>query len=129
MTMMALGLAIATVVAFLVSFTYYAVVPAAPAPEAKAAVARDARPEPWRIAVELLRSAVVAGLLTGLMRTAGWDGAAQGALLGLTLWSLPIVLLSGSVLWERVPARSAMLHAGDWLLKLVAIGGVVGLFT
>ena len=46
-----------------------------------------------------------------------------------SLWALPVALLAGSVLWEAVPIRSAVLHAGDWLIKLVAIGAVVGWFA
>ncbi len=67
-----------------------------------------------------VRSAVVAGLLTGLLHAAGWDGPGTGVALGLALWSLPVVLLAGSVLWEGVHARAAALHSGDWLIKLAA---------
>ena len=42
---------------------------------------------------------------------------------------LPLVLLSGSVVWERVPVPRAALHTGDWLVKLVAIGALVGAFA
>lgn len=140
--MILLGLAIATAVAFVVSFGYYAVAPAAAAPVGAAAASTEAmspseptaaadgdRPAPWQILVELLRSAAVAGLLSGLLFAAGWGGPWQGAVLGLALWTLPVVLLAGSVLWEAVPIRSAALHAGDWLIKLVAIGAVVGWFA
>jgi len=36
------------------------------------------------------------------------------------------VLLSGSVMWDKVPWRIAATHGGDWLLKLLVIGAVVG---
>jgi hypothetical protein len=50
-------------------------------------------------------------------------------LLGLALWlGFPFVLLTGSMMWEKVPAVTAMLHAGDWLLKLVVISVIVGLW-
>jgi len=131
--MWAVGLAIAAVVAFILSSAYYALaprrVPAGTDAQSHVAGSADERTRPWQIAVELLRSALVAGLLTGLLLAAGWSGPAAGALLGLALWVLPVVLLAGSVVWENVPVRSAMLHAGDWLLKLVAIGAIVGLFV
>jgi hypothetical protein len=38
------------------------------------------------------------------------------------------VLLTGSMIWDRVPAPTAALHAGDWLLKLVVISAIVGLW-
>jgi hypothetical protein len=115
-----MDIAVATVVAFVLSLGFYAVVPTG---------APDEKPAAWQIGVELLRSALVATLVTGLLRAAGWAGAGSGALLGLALWVLPVVLLTGSVIWERVPPRRAAPHAGDWLLKLLAIGAVVGAFA
>jgi hypothetical protein len=115
-----MGIAVATVVAFVLSLGFYALVPTG---------AADEKPAPWQIGVELLRSALVAALITGLLRAAGWQGAPAGALLGLALWVLPVVLLTGSVIWERVPPRRAAPHAGDWLIKLVAIGAVTGAFA
>lgn len=123
--MLVLGIATATVVAFILSFAYYALAPAAPTDRS----APQERPQPWQVGVELLRSAVVSSLIAGLLLAAGWSGPVHGALLGLALWALPVALLSGSVLWEQVPVRAAALHAGDWLIKLVAIGVIVGLFT
>ncbi len=50
-------------------------------------------------------------------------------LLGLALWvGFPLVLLSGSIIWDKVPPITALLHAGDWLLKLVVISAIVGLW-
>jgi hypothetical protein len=36
------------------------------------------------------------------------------------------MLLTGSVIHENVPWQLAIIHAGDWLLKLLIIGVVVG---
>lgn len=45
------------------------------------------------------------------------------------LWiGFPFVLLTGSVMREKVPPVTAMLHAGDWLLKLLVIAAIVGLW-
>jgi len=38
------------------------------------------------------------------------------------------VLLTGSVIWESAPRQLAAIHAGDWLLKLVVISILVGLW-
>ncbi|MGH8242934.1 MAG: DUF1761 domain-containing protein [Steroidobacteraceae bacterium] len=89
---------------------------------------------PWLLAVEVAKhfvvAAVVAGLATGIGITA-WQKVssrcARAALLGLILWlAFPVMLLLGSVVHERVPWQLAALHAGDWLLKLLAISLVVG---
>lgn len=37
----------------------------------------------------------------------------------------PVVLLTGSLIWERVPPALAAIHAGDWLLKLLIIATIV----
>lgn len=43
-------------------------------------------------------------------------------LLAVVLWvTFPIVLLLGSMTWERVPAVTASTHAGDWLVKLLIV--------
>ncbi len=50
-------------------------------------------------------------------------------LLGLSMWiGFPVVLLAGSVLWEKVPPKLATIHAGDWLLKLLAVTIIVSVW-
>jgi len=67
--------------------------------------------------------------LSGVARAADLHSVGSTVLLGLTLWlGFPFVLLTGSMMWEKVPAVTAMLHAGDWLLKLVVISVMVGLW-
>ncbi|MGL5911700.1 MAG: DUF1761 domain-containing protein [Phycicoccus sp.] len=122
--MVVVGVILAAVVAFVGAWVYYSIVPTA-GEEA----ADGERFQWWQVALELLRCLVVATLLAGLLRAAGWEGAAQGALLGGALWALPVVLLAGSVLWERVPIRRAATHVGDWLVKLVVVGAIVGAFV
>lgn len=47
-------------------------------------------------------------------------------LLGLAIWlGFPVTLLAGSVLWENVAPKLAALHAGDWLIKLVAVAAII----
>ena len=125
--MIYLGIAIATIAAFLISSVFYALVP--PTPGTGASEAGSRRPRSWQLAVEIVRSLLVASLVAGLLTVAGWDRAVDGLLLGLSLTVLPIVLLAGSVLWEGVPARTAATHALDWIVKLVAIGAIVGAFA
>ena len=125
--MIALGIGVATVAAFIVSSAYYILMPAIPT--ATGEVPESGRPAPWQIAAELVRSAIVAGLVAGLLRAGEWNGAAAGALFGLVLWVLPFMILTGSVVWERVPVPRAALHIGDWLVKLVVIGALVGAFA
>lgn len=48
---------------------------------------------------------------------------------GLLLWiGLSAVQWLGSIMWENVPVKMAAIHAGDWLVKLVLIAGIVGVW-
>jgi hypothetical protein len=45
---------------------------------------------------------------------------------GLLLWfGFPLILLTGSVLWDNVPLKLAAIHAGDWLVKMLVIPLIV----
>jgi hypothetical protein len=47
----------------------------------------------------------------------------------LALWvGFPAVLLAGSVVHEKVSWRLAAIHAGDWLVKLLIIAVIVGIW-
>ena len=39
-----------------------------------------------------------------------------------------MVLWIGAIVHEKVPWRMAAIHAGDWLLKLLAVGVIVSLW-
>jgi hypothetical protein len=79
--------------------------------------------------VELVRSLVLAAVVAGLSARLGivsWRGA---ALFALVVWiGFPVLLLAGSVFHENVPWRLAALHAGDWLVKLLVIAVIVGVW-
>ncbi len=121
---MAIGVFLATIAGFVLSATYYALVPDLDEAE-DAKEAADA-PMAAIIPIELARCAAVAGLIGGLVSVAEWTTATEGALLGLALWTMPVTLLVGSVVHEGTAPRAAFLHAGDWFIKLLAIGLIVG---
>jgi hypothetical protein len=120
----ALGIVVATTAAFLVSAVYYGIAPTAQPSESVPQRAMGAL-----VLVELLRNLAVAALVAGLLAAANWSGLVEGLLVGLSLAILPVVLLAGSVFHEGVPARRAGVHAVDWLIKLVAIGAILGLVS
>lgn len=94
-----------------------------------AAPDRGGRPSGAKILLELVRSIVLGALIAGVTRACHLDSVGSAVLLGLALWlGFPAVLLTGSMIWEKVSTVTAMLHAGDWLLKLLVISLVVGLW-
>ena len=84
-------------------------------------------PSPALVApVELARSAAVATAVSVLADRLPVRGPRQALVLGAGLWAaFPVVLLTGSVVHERVPWQQAAIHAGDWLAKLLLVSAVV----
>lgn len=90
------------------------------------AYAEGARPPAWVLPVEVGRSAAVATAVAVLARRTDTRGLPSAARLAVGLWAaFPAVLLTGSVVHEKVPWRLAAIHSGDWLVKLLLITGVV----
>ncbi|MEJ3653969.1 DUF1761 domain-containing protein [Actinomycetes bacterium KLBMP 9759] len=120
-----LAVGVATVVAFVLSSTYYAVFAEQYAALLGTPAAAGAPPV-GQILLELCRSAVLGSVLalaasrTGTTTARGALGMALVAFVGF-----PAVLLSGSVLWDGVAVPLAVLHGGDWLIKLVVLSLVV----
>ena len=84
-------------------------------------------PPAWLLPVELARSGAVATGVAVLARRSGTEGAGSAVRLGAGLWgAFPVVLLTGSVVHEKVPWQQAAIHAGDWLVKLLLVSLVVG---
>jgi Protein of unknown function (DUF1761) len=123
-----LAIGVAAVAAFIISGVWYGVFGRQLA-ELHPAYA-DSRPPSARDAiVELARNLVVAVVLAWLADQIGVADWAQAALLGFILWvGFPLIILIGSVYHEKVPVKLASIHAGDWLLKLVVIAIIVGVW-
>ncbi len=127
--MIAVAIAVASVAAFIFSSTYYALLS-----PLEARALGDRTPDrgstaPWKVALEVVRSAVLASVFTYVARRADMTDIGPALLLAVVLWlGFAVVLLTGSVIWERVPIVTATLHAGDWLLKLLLIALIVALF-
>lgn len=122
------GIVIAAVSAFVLSSVYYVVT----TPLEQRALGDRAldrgRPAPWKVVTELVRTAVVGAAFAWIAAQADLLALPSALLLALVLWvAFPVVLLTGSIIWERVSWQTAAIHAGDWLLKLVLVAFVIGL--
>ena len=125
--MEALGIAVAAVAAFVLSSAYYSLM----APLERHSLG-DRTPDrgevrPWKVGAEVLRTALVAVVVAWVGGRADLLSLPGSLLLAVVLWvGFPLAILTGSVTWEKVPPVTAAVHAGDWLLKLLLIGAVLG---
>lgn len=120
---------VAAVAAFLLSGAYYALLGTQLVKLSDAYA--GARPSTAQTAaVELLRNLVLAAILDWLINRTDVTHLGPALLLALALWAaFPLVLLTGAVFHERVPARLAAIHAGDWLLKLIFITALLTIWN
>jgi Protein of unknown function (DUF1761) len=122
-----LAVAVATLAAFLLGGAYYAVLGDRLATVSAAATAADS-PPPWALVVELARCLVIALVVADLAGRAEVEEVSGGLLLGLVLWiGFPLVLWTGAVVHEATPLKLAAIHAGDWLVKLLAVAALIAL--
>jgi hypothetical protein len=126
--MVGLGIAVAAVAAFIISSVYYTVATPLERRAVGAAALDRGRPQPWKILTELLRTAIVASAFAWIAHHGGDLDIRHGLVLALIMWAgFPLVLLTGSVIWEKVHPATAAMHAGDWLIKLLLIAVILGL--
>ena len=126
--MIIVGVGVAAVAAFLVSSVYYAAATPLERRSLGDAALDRGRPQAWKVLTELLRTAVVASVFAWAASRAGLESLPGSLALAVVLWAgFPVVLLTGSIIWERVPPVTAAMHAGDWLLKLLLIAVIIGL--
>ncbi|HEX6756002.1 MAG TPA: DUF1761 domain-containing protein [Mycobacteriales bacterium] len=120
-----LPIAVASVLVFVLSSTYYTLT-ARQLAAARGPAAVDESTPPGKVALELLRGAVLATVVAGLAAAADLHTWPAGLALGAALWvGFPLVLWSGAVLWEGTSPRLAVLHGLDWLAKLLLVAAVV----
>ena len=112
-----LAVLVAAVVAFVLSGFYYGILGAPAGRELPS----------WALpAIELPRNLVLSLVVAGLAAAATVDTFGAGLLLGVALWvGFPLVLWAGAVAHEGTPMRDAAVHAGDWLVKLLAVATLV----
>jgi hypothetical protein len=124
-----LAILVATVVAFLLGFAYYFAL-ADRLATVSDAVRSGEQPPAWQLAVvELVRNLMLSSVVGVLAALADVDTLAGGLLLGLGLWvGFPLVLWTGAMFHERTPWRLAVIHGGDWLVKLLAISLIVSVW-
>ncbi len=120
-----LALLSATIMAFVIGGVYYAVLGDKLVELSSAKTVGQSMP-PWKVLVELLRCLVLATVVAALVSIADLEVWTHGLGLGLVLWiGFPLVLWTGAMTHESTPWKLAAIHAGDWLVKLLAIGALL----
>ncbi|MEO7022201.1 MAG: DUF1761 domain-containing protein [Ktedonobacteraceae bacterium] len=125
-----LAVVVAAVAAFIISSVWYIMFGKELAKVSAAfAEALQKPPQAWKMLVVIAQSLVLALVLAyfiGLIGNVGWLGAVR---VGVLLWiGLSAMQWVGSILWEKVPLKMAAIRAGDWLIKLVLIAVIVGVW-
>lgn len=120
-----LALIAATVAAFVASSLWYVIFGKARVEllgKEPGATVDTRKPQPAKMAVEIFRTLIVTYVVArfvALLGIASWSGALQFA---VWLWiGFPLMILSGSVLWDKRPWKLAAIHAGDWFVKLIVM--------
>jgi hypothetical protein len=76
----------------------------------------------WRGSIDLVRELVVIYVFARFvsnLRIVDWKSAVS---LGFWMWlGFPVQMLVGASLWDNKPWTLDLIHAGDWLLKMVLI--------
>lgn len=82
-----------------------------------------------KLVVELLRCLLLSYVIARFVALLGIASLMGAVHFGFMLWiGFPVIILTGSVLWENTPVGVAAIHAGDWLVKLLAIPIIVTLW-
>jgi hypothetical protein len=85
-------------------------------------------PPAWTMLFVVVQSLLVAFMLAyfvGHLAIVDWRGAVR---LGALIWVFPAMILLGSVVHEKVPLKLAAIHAGDWLVKLLLMTVILGVW-
>lgn len=82
-----------------------------------------------KLLIELVRCLVLAYVIALFVNHLSINSVMGAAHFGLLTWiGFPVIILTGSVLWENIPWKVAAIHAGDWLVKLLVISVIVTLW-
>ena len=82
-----------------------------------------------KLLIELARCLLLAYVIARFVALLGITSSIWAVHFGLVSWiGFPVILLTGSVLWENVPWKVAAIHAGDWLVKMLVIPIIVTLW-
>ena len=123
-----LAIIVAALLSSVISFLYYALLNKQ-ATSARAAAAKAAKSKefdirttltPNKIIVELTRMFILGLVVAYACGLLGITTLPQAILLAFWLWiGFVVVQFTGLVISERFPVKLAIIHAGDWIIRLL----------
>lgn len=122
-----LAIAVAAVAAFVASAAWYTAF-ANPMANLSDSAEAASGTSVWTILFVVSQSLIVAFMIAYFASHLGVASLPGAIGLGALLWIFPAAILLGSVVHEGVPLALASIHAGDWLVKLVLIAAIVGIW-
>jgi hypothetical protein len=81
-----------------------------------------------QILFEIVRSFGVVLVVAHLLELAGVHGWLKAVSLGAWLAFFPVMILLGAALWDKRPWKLVAIHGGDWLLKILIVAFMLGLW-
>src|SRR3989475_11336307 len=82
-----------------------------------------------KLLVEFVRCFLLAYVIARFAALLGIASFFSAVHFGLFLWiGFPVIILTGSVLWENTPVGVAAIHAGDWPVRRLCIPIIVTLW-
>jgi glycerol uptake facilitator-like aquaporin len=124
-----LAIIVAVLLAFFASFVWYMLFGKQLAKLNPKVYGNMQRPEPRKMILEFVRNFVLALVIFYLSSNLHIMSMSGALVLALILWiGFPLILLTGSVLHEKVPAKLAAIHCGDWLIKLLIMVVIISLW-
>ena len=87
------------------------------------------KPVPWKMGVVIAQSIVIALVLAYIINRSGANDVPGALWIGFVLWfGLSAMQWVGSMLWEKSPLKMALIHGGDWLMKIILISFIIGIW-
>jgi hypothetical protein len=120
---------VAGFVAFIASAVWYVVFGKEMAKVSTAFAEQQQKREPWKMGVVILQSILIAAVLAYIIARSGVNNGLDAVWIGFVLWfGLSAMQWVGSMLWEKAPLKMALIHGGDWLMKIVLISLILGIW-
>jgi Protein of unknown function (DUF1761) len=125
-----LAVVVAAVAAFVASLVWYTVFGNAMMElrGVDPATAAEVATPIWTMLFVVAQSLVVALMLAYFVAQLGITSLRGAVRLGALVWVFPAMILLGSVVHENVPFMLAAIHAGDWLVKLLLMAVILGVW-